>query len=161
MPEKTMTNGNIVKILLVVGFAVLVGFQVLVLTGGLQVGSNINFDFAHTGVTSASGNGVITKLSLDTAGYNQLLEYDKTITLTDAQKKNYAGFDVLIPCCGFQLTSQDENNDCRCGHHIALAGLIKWGLTNGKSRDQIQQEINQWKPVFFPECLSQKSLCDL
>src|SRR3989344_1343903 len=168
MPNKTsMSNGNIVKILLIVGFAVLVGFQALVLTGGFQSSSN-GFKMSlpdilssYSGVASSGSVGKYSKLSLNADGYNQLLEYDKTITLSDSEKKNYAGFDILLPCCGFQLTTEDENSDCRCGHHIAMAGLIKKLMKDGHTHDQIQEELNQWKPVFYPECLSQKSLCNL
>jgi len=167
MAKKTsMSNGNIVKILLIVGFVVLIGFQVLTLTGGLTFSRGFQMGLpdlfsTHSGVASSGTTGKYSKLSLNTDGYNQLLEYDKTIILTDSEKKNYAGFNVRLPCCGFQLTTEDENNDCRCGHHLAFAGLIKKLIKDGFTRDQIQEEINQWKPIFYPECLSQKSLCDL
>ena len=150
---------------------IFVGYQIFVLLfegGALSFlginGSNLQIGgfSLHTGANAPqSGAGKVTGLPLTTDGYNKLLEYDKTIQLSADQQKQYAGFDAFIPCCGFKLTSADENQDCRCGHHIAIAGLIKYGLTNGASRADIQTEINQWKPVFYPVCLQQPNLCDL
>lgn len=112
--------------------------------------------------SSASGGvGPYSKLSMNGQGYNQLLQWDSSIILTAAEKSQYAGFDVLIPCCAFRMTTENETDDCRCGHHVAFAGLIKYGITHGWSRQQIQEEINAWKPVFYPQCLSSKALCDL
>ncbi len=150
------------KVLMLVLF-VFVSVQILFLVAGSGFSNQITG--LASGVTSGSSSGdqiaLFSKLPLTTEGYNKLLEYDKTITLSDGQKKQFAGFDVRLPCCGFKVTSEDEHNDCRCGHHLAYAGLIKYGLTNDWSRDQIQQEIDQWKVVFYPVCAQNKALCDL
>lgn len=81
------------------------------------------------------------------AGYNQLLGYDKSINLDSTQMKSYVGLDVEMPCCGFK-TLQAAGN-CGCGHHMALSGLAKLMISNGYSQDQVQNEINSWKDVFF------------
>lgn len=163
--RKWITRLFIYAVFIFVGYQIFVlAFQGSALSAlGINMGTFQLGGFSlHTGANAPqNGAGKVTGLSLNTDGYNKLLGYDQTIQLSSSQKQQYAGFDVFIPCCGFKLTSTDENQDCRCGHHIALAGLIKYGLTNGASRADIQTEINQWKPVFFPACLQQPSLCDL
>jgi len=118
--------------------------------------------FTHWGVNAVSSSvGLYSKLPLNNEGYQQTVEWDRTIQETTDLQKQIAGFDVLIPCCGFQLTSADPNQDCQCGHHLAMRGIIKYGLTHGWTRDQIQQEINQWKPIYYPECNQNPKICDL
>lgn len=179
MPAKQIRNNGrknkwLMRLFLY-GILVLVGYQIFVLvfgTGafsftGLKGGNNPLLDelgglATHSGVSGVSnGVGKVSGLPLNTNGYNKLLEYDKTIQLTPDQKKGYAGFDAYLPCCGFKLTTDDENNDCRCGHHVAFAGLIKYGLTHNAPRADIQAEINAWKPIFYPVCSQRPELCDL
>jgi hypothetical protein len=157
---------NILTVIALVAVFTFVGFQMFVLFFGNSASGNFamnNFNmFTHWGVNAPSSNeGMYSHLPLNTQGYNQLVEWDRTIQETSDLQKQVAGFDALIPCCGFQLTSADPNADCQCGHHLAIRGLIKYGLTNGWTRDQIQQEINQWKPVFYPICAQNPKLCDL
>jgi len=145
---------------------VIVGYQIFVLVFGTGAPSFTGLSVGNLPLVgqldgSRSGKGVVTNLPLTNEGYEKLLEYDRTIQLTSEQKKQYAGFNVYLPCCGFKLTSNEEQNDCRCGHHVATAGLIKFGITKGFSRDKIQYEINQWKPVFYPICNQRPELCDL
>jgi len=173
--ERNSSKSKWLKRLFIYGIFVFVGYQIFVLifrAGALSIaGFNAKgFPFfnqlgefsIHSGVNGVSGGvGKVSGLPLTTDGYNKLLEYDQTIQLTSDQKQQYAGFDAFIPCCGFKLTTMDENQDCRCGHHIAIAGLIKYGLTHGASRADIQAEINAWKPIFYPICNQQPALCDL
>ncbi|MEK6887649.1 MAG: hypothetical protein AABX14_01760 [Candidatus Aenigmatarchaeota archaeon] len=84
---------------------------------------------------------------LTQAGYDQLLGYDKSISLDSTQMKSYVGLDVEMPCCGFKTLQATGN--CGCGHHVALSGLAKLLISKGYSRDQVQNEINSWKDVFF------------
>ncbi len=106
--------------------------------------------------TGSSGSGA-TKgetteygLTLDENGYNKLVNYDSTIKLDSNQIKNYVGLNVHLPqCCDFQFLQ--ETGNCECGHHIALSGLAKFLITKEYSKDQIQQEIDKWKLVFYPE----------
>lgn len=148
---------------------IFIGFQAfMILSGSLSANNsgnfalgNLNF-FTHWGVNAASSNeGMYSHLPLNTQGFNQMVEWDRTIQETPDLQQKVAGFDALIPCCGFQLTSADPNQDCQCGHHLAIRGLIKYGLTHGWTKDQIQQEINQWKPVFYPVCAQNPKICDL
>lgn len=155
--KKPLANKTLDKLLF--GIVVLfVGFQIVM----LLLGTNVS-DLGKGNIFSQSGTGStpFLKMSPDTEGYNKLLEYDMTIQLGDAEKNKFAGFNVRLPCCGFAITSEDEKNDCRCGHHVAFAGLIKYMINNAYSHEQIQQEIDAWKPVFYPECASNKNLCDL
>ena len=160
--------------LLLYAILIIVGYQVFVLvfgsgaislaginSGNIPLLDQLGGVGSNAGVSAGNGKGMVTGLSLTTDGYNTLVQYDKTIQLTAEQKKQYAGFNVFLPCCGFQLTSEDEENDCRCGHHVADAGLIKFGITKGFSREQIQAELDQWKPIFYPICNERPELCDL
>ncbi len=159
-------NGNFIAAIAVV-VAIFVGFQVWILSGVYsdpyqeKFGAGLFGLVDHSGVSSKSGIGKYSNLPLGEDGFNTMVEWDKTITLSDEQKKQFAGFNTRLPCCGFGLTTEDEFSDCRCGHHLAYAGLIKYGLTNGWARGQIQEEIDQWKTVFYPICSQNPKLCDL
>lgn len=88
-------------------------------------------------------------ISLDNQGYQKLLEYENSITLTKEQNSQIVGLDINMSCCGVQKILPAGN--CACGHHLALHGLAKYLVTNGFDRNQIQNEINKWKEVFYPE----------
>ncbi len=153
MDEKSLSLAQKIFIILIFTFVI---SQALILLSGTSLTG-----FASLTPNQAGGTGKYTKLPLTNEGYEKLLEYDKTISLSDEEKKKFAGFNVFLPCCGFRMTSEDEYKDCRCGHHVAYAGLIKWGIKNGLTREQIQEEIDQWKPVFYPICLQNPKMCDL
>lgn len=95
-------------------------------------------------------------IQYNTEGYNALLKYYNTIELSDAESKAVAGLDVELPCCGFQgiLKNADGtanfDGSCHCGHHDAMYGLAKYMVQNGYNREQMQNELNVWKEVFFP-----------
>lgn len=159
---------NILPHLILYAALIFIGFQVFMIFFGSPSSSLtdnfvlFNLPFTHWGVNAVSSNvGLYSKLPLNSQGYQQTIEWDRTIQETPALQKQIAGFDVLIPCCGFQLTSADPNQDCQCGHHLAMRGIIKYGLTNGWTRNQIQQELNQWKPIYYPECKQNPKICDL
>lgn len=107
--------------------------------------------------TTSSGSSSITNgettdygLTLDENGYAQLLNYDRAISLDSNQMKQYVGLNVHLPqCCDFKFLQASGN--CECGHHIALSGLAKLLISKGYSREQVQQEIDKWKLVFYPE----------
>ncbi|MBS3051936.1 MAG: hypothetical protein J4428_01005 [Candidatus Aenigmarchaeota archaeon] len=88
-------------------------------------------------------------VALDNGGYEKLLEYEETISLTPEQNKQIVGLDINLPCCGVQKIQAAGN--CGCGHHLALHGLAKYMITNGYDRNEIQNEIDKWKTVFYPE----------
>ena len=48
------------------------------------------------------------------------------------------------PCCGVTISTND------CGHAIALTGLAKKMLQDGKSEAEIRQELLLWEKYFFP-----------
>ncbi len=81
-------------------------------------------------------------------GYKQLLGFDKTISLSDAQKQDFVGLNVRLPCCGFQ--SLQAAGNCQCGHHIAMSGLAKSMLQDGYAKEEVQAELDKWKDIFYP-----------
>jgi hypothetical protein len=97
------------------------------------------------------GSVSIDEIKFSNEGYEKLLGYQESIKLTEEQKDSFVGFDVLLPCCGYEKTVWPEEENCACGHHLALYGLIKYMTQKGYSRDQIQKEINRWKYYFFPD----------
>ena len=103
---------------------------------------------------SLSGNANLTGemmpygITLDTNGYNQLLKDDAEIKLTQNQLPNYIGLNILLPCCGVATLQASDN--CQCGHHVALSGLAKRMITQNYSKEQVQQEIDRWKLIFYP-----------
>lgn len=169
MPDaKIQKRKNIVLHLALYAVLIFVGFQAFMLLFGSNspLGSGsftlTGLPFTHWGVNAVSSSvGLYSKLPLNNDGFQQSVEWDRTIQETPDLQKQIAGFDVLIPCCGFQLSSADPNQDCQCGHHLAMRGIIKYGLTHGWTRDQIQQELNQWKPIYYPECNQNPKICDL
>ncbi|MBI4144669.1 hypothetical protein HY493_00490 [Candidatus Woesearchaeota archaeon] len=101
-----------------------------------------------TGAASFAGEMAPYGLTYDDAGYQELLKAEKSITLTAAQTSTIVGLDILLPCCGVQSLQAKDN--CQCGHHVAMFGLAKMLAKEGYSRDQIQDELNKWKEVFYP-----------
>ncbi len=87
-------------------------------------------------------------VTLDTMGYQKLLNYESSIKLSAAQQNAIVGLDVQMPCCGFQVLQASGN--CGCGHHIALSGLAKLLASKGYERSEIQGEIDVWKNIFYP-----------
>lgn len=82
--------------------------------------------------------------------YNQLVESAK-IDLGN-KKDDFAGFNVLMPCCGYKMTVAKFEDNCQCGHHLATYGLIKKMLLAGNfSRSDIQKETDRWIAYFFPK----------
>ena len=86
-------------------------------------------------------------ITLDLNGYNQLLK-DDAEKLTQAELPGYIGLNILLPCCDVATLQATDN--CQCGHHVALSGIAKRMLKQNYNRTQIQQEIDRWKGVFYP-----------
>ncbi len=60
-------------------------------------------------------------------------------------------FDVSIPYCGFKKTVEGLENNCKCGYHLALYGVIKECIVQKIfSKDAIQAELKKWVSFFFP-----------
>lgn len=104
---------------------------------------------SHDSPVQGSGEKAEYGVTYDNAGYQELMGYAKSITLTDTQTTLIVGLDASIPCCGFKMLQATGN--CECGHHQALYGLAKLLASKDYSQDQIQFEMNKWKKVFFPE----------
>lgn len=103
----------------------------------------------HEGVSATAGAMSEYGITYDNAGYEQLLKAAKDVSLSAEQTSTIVGLDVQIPCCGF--TTLQASGNCECGHHVALYGLAKLLASKGYDRAKIQDEINKWKPVFYPE----------
>ncbi|MBI5332251.1 MAG: hypothetical protein HZB65_01635 [Candidatus Aenigmarchaeota archaeon] len=95
-----------------------------------------------------SGEMLSYGITLDENGYNQLLKDDVEIKLSDEQMKNYVGLNILLPCCDVATLQASDN--CQCGHHVAMSGIAKRMLMQDYSREQVQQEIDRWKEIFYP-----------
>lgn len=67
-------------------------------------------------------------------------------------ENSFADFDVPIPCCSFKKTVKGLENNCKCGYHLALYGVIKECLLNKIfSKNDVQAEIKKWTSFFFPK----------
>lgn len=89
-----------------------------------------------------------------------LVNYDKSITLTGADKNRYIKIGTSKEtaceyCCGIGdegFATEEGEIACGCSHNYALSGLTKWLITNSTySDEQIISEIGKWKILFFPE----------
>jgi len=104
---------------------------------------------AHDGVSATSGGMSEYGLTYDNAGYESLLQAAKSVNLDASQTKLIVGLNVQMPCCGF--TSLQASGNCECGHHVALYGLAKLLVSKGYDNAKIQEEIDKWKIVFYPD----------
>ncbi|MBI2970944.1 MAG: hypothetical protein HYY37_00830 [Candidatus Aenigmarchaeota archaeon] len=98
----------------------------------------------------ATGEMTAYGITLDNAGYEKLLTMN-SIRLDAGQQQKIVGLDIELPCCGFQKIEAAGN--CECGHHVAMVGLAKLLATKNYSREQIQQELDVWKNIFYPDGL--------
>lgn len=101
--------------------------------------------------SSASDYGV----PLDNTGYQMLLNYRNSISLSVEQNAEYnklIDYDpngkpyIDHPCCGAAIS-----RCAPCGHGAAIQGLVKLLLQKGYSGQQILDEALQWNKMFFPE----------
>lgn len=98
-------------------------------------------------------------------GLNILVDYDKSITLTGADKERYIKIGTSPEtacefCCGIGdegFATEEGEIACGCSHNIAFSGLTKWLIANSNySDEQIIDEIGKWKILFFPEPSARK-----
>lgn len=61
-----------------------------------------------------------------------------------------ANYNVKIPVCGFQKTVSNYEDNCNCGYHLALYGVIERGIKRLRNRGKIQQIVDKWMNYFFP-----------
>ncbi len=166
-----MKLASIAIISVLVGVIAFMGYQLYAApkaTGYAAAGSNQGFSSyeemmqAHHGGSQSGGCGMeegaapsqfatgeLTGygVTLDNAGYEELLEAN-SIKLSAEQQRKIIGLDIQLPCCGFQKIQASGN--CECGHHVAMVGLAKLLASKGYDRGQIQNEIDIWKNIFYP-----------
>ncbi len=103
-----------------------------------------------SGVSVKSGEMAEYGISFDNAGFEKMLEYEKTVKLTTQdQVDNVVGLDVRIDCCGFEKILPSGN--CACGHHLALIGLAKYLAVKNYDKQYIQTEVNKWRNIINNE----------
>lgn len=80
-------------------------------------------------------------------GYDQLMGYQTSISLTQDQQSKYQQLIMEIPheCCNGAI------GQCDCGHAVALKGLVKLLLQNGYTDQQIKDEAYKWRVLFFSQ----------
>lgn len=102
------------------------------------------------GASASKLVGKVSKYNIEYGdkGYQQLLDAADNIKVTSAQETAFVGLDIGMPCCG--VTSLQAKDNCGCGHHVALFGLAKLLASQGVERAAIQEEIDNWKDVFYP-----------
>lgn len=73
--------------------------------------------------------------------------WSKSVALDPKWKDLYEQISTSVyhPCCGVTISTND------CGHAIAMTGLIKKMLTDGKSESEIRLEILSWQKYYFPK----------
>lgn len=120
---------------------------------------------ATTSITAAAAKAPQSTLSqsgeseygvpLDSNGYQMLLNYRNSISLSgkqDAEYNKLIGYDpngkpyIDHPCCGAAIS-----RCAPCGHGAAIQGLVKLLLQKGYNEQQILGEALKWNRMFFPE----------
>ena len=98
---------------------------------------------------------------------SKLAGYHNTIQLSGADWQRYLKIGTMKEtacefCCGIgegSMLTPDGQLQCGCDHIYALSGLTKWLIKNTQYTDnQIFDEIQKWKGVFFPGPKLQKEL---
>lgn len=83
------------------------------------------------------------------SGYKKLVAMDKEIADLSASEKTR--FDKLTteeiyhPCCDGPVQG------CECEHAVALRGLVKFMLKEGKNDDEIKKQSFEWLKYFFQQ----------
>ena len=82
--------------------------------------------------------------SLDT--FAEQKQWARTIDLDPSWKDRAISLaeSTYHPCCGVTVATND------CGHAIALTGLIKKLVRDGRTDDQIRSELLMWEEYYFP-----------
>jgi cytochrome c-type biogenesis protein CcmH/NrfF len=85
-------------------------------------------------------------LKFNLTTFNQEKKWSTDIKEDPAWKDRYDAItkSTYHPCCGATIDTND------CGHAIALTGLVKKMLQDGKSDQEIKDELMQWEEYYFP-----------
>jgi len=118
--------------------------------GGATQGASDGCGGIQEGAAASKLVGTVSKYGVEygNKGYKQLLDAAESVKVTAAQDSVFVGLDIGMPCCGVKTLQAKDN--CGCGHHVALFGLAKQLASQGVERAAIQEEINNWKDVFYP-----------
>lgn len=119
--------------------------------------------------TGTPDYGIKAKVSYDKVeeSLRTLMGYHQTILLTDDEKQRYINI-ATFPgtacefCCGIGeagFGTSDGRIACGCSHNVAFSGLTKWLIKNTDyTNQQIIDEIQKWKVLFFPQGAVEKEL---
>ena len=104
----------------------------------------------QNGTAASKLVGTVSKYGIEYGdkGYKQLLDAADNVKVTAAQESTFVGLNIGMPCCGVNMLQAKDN--CGCGHHVALFGLAKVLASQSVERAAIQEEIDNWKDVFYP-----------
>jgi hypothetical protein len=97
-------------------------------------------NFPKEGSTSPFG------IKMTVATQKELAGLDKSLPVPTGKEDAYqaltaAGFH---PCCDGELTN------CSCEHAVAMRGIIKKYLAEGKSVDEVRAELVTWEKFWWP-----------
>jgi cytochrome c-type biogenesis protein CcmH/NrfF len=85
-------------------------------------------------------------LKFSLATFNQQRQWSAQIQEDPSWKARYDSIvsSTYHPCCGANIGTND------CGHAIAMTGLVKKMLQDGKSDQEIKSELMMWEKYYFP-----------
>lgn len=131
-------------------------------TGASGTGATLEQILKEITPTGTPDYGAKAGVSYDEVeeGLRTLMGYHQSISLSGADQDRY--IDVATTqdtaceyCCGIGdagFGTSDGRIACGCSHNVAFSGLTKWLIKNTNYNDQqIVDEIQKWKILFFPE----------
>lgn len=85
-------------------------------------------------------------LTFNLSTFSDQKSWSKSISVDPGWKDRYEDivYSTYHPCCGVTISTND------CGHAVALTGLVKKMLQDGKSNQDIRTELLLWERYFFP-----------
>jgi len=98
---------------------------------------------------SKEGRSSKIGLTFSKQAYYQLMS-DGLSSRNKRRHCHLESYAVQIPVCGFDETKESFDDNCHCGYHLALYGVIKRCLARGFDKEAIQTEIDSWINYFFP-----------
>jgi hypothetical protein len=85
--------------------------------------------------------------------------------LTEAEQESYIKVGMSISCefcCGVDsITAADGKAACGCAHSAAMRGLAKYLIKNHRAEftdDQVLEQLQLWKTMFFPKQMYQRAV---
>lgn len=99
----------------------------------------------------AEGQATDYGMAFDGRSYDALVAAYPKLPVNPRWAVAYEQLDVTLPCCPTEHPVADETKNCGCGHHQSLYALAKQLLAQGRSTQQVQQELHRWAAYFFPK----------